>query len=362
MVCSKRSITRAALAGVVTLAVASGAAAQWATPPVTATGVRYFTFWSPAARATVSFHAYLPPAYTTEPTRRFPVLYGLHGSGSPIAGIPWISNWFGTAMSQGKIPPMIVVFPNGMGASMWCNSKDRTVPMESVVIDDLVPQVDATLRTIASRRGRIIEGFSMGGAGAGRLGLRRPDLFAGVSMLGAGPMQLDFMDAPKGTDIPPKERVALFAAVWGSDPAYYLSQHPWTIAEQRAAAHIAACTVIRQGVGALDAMLAPNQDFNVHLQALAVPNGWTVVPGVAHDPSLTLQGLGESGWAFYRAAFETPCTQPADLDCNGVVDGSDLGQVLAAWGPSHGAADLDGNGMVDGVDLGRMLAAWGSVQ
>ena len=104
-------------------------------------------------------------------------------------------------------------------------------------------------------------------------------------------------------------------------------------AEQRAAAHIAACTVIRQGVGALDAMLAPNQDFNVHLGALAVPNGWTVVPGVAHDSRLTLQGLGESGWAFYRAAFETPCTQPADLDCNGVVDGSDLGQVLAAWGP-----------------------------
>jgi hypothetical protein len=60
--------------------------------------------------------------------------------------------------------------------------------------------------------------------------------------------------------------------------------------------------------------------------------------------------------------METPCTQPADLDCNGVVDGSDLGQMLAAWGPGHGASDLDGNGTVDGVDLGRMLAAWGPVQ
>ena len=359
---SRTSITRAALSVIIALAVASGAAAQWTTPPVTATGVQYFTFWSRKANATVSFHAYLPPAYAAEPSRRFPVLYWLHGSGRSTAGIPWASNWFGTAMSQGKIPPMIVVFPNGMGASMWCNSKDGTVPMESVVIDDLIPHVDATLRTIASRRGRIVEGFSMGGAGAGRLGLRRPDLFAGVSMLGAGPMQLDFLQAPIGTDIPPKERVSLFAKVWGSDPAYYLAQHPWTIVEQRASALVAACTVIRQGVGAIDAMFAPNQDFNVHLQALGMTHAWTVVPGVGHDPAQTLQGLGEQGWEFYRAALQTPCTEPADLDCNGVVDGSDLGQMLAAWGPDHGAADLDGSGTVDGVDLGRMLAAWGPVQ
>ena len=90
---------------------------------------------------------------------------------------------------------------------------DGTVPMESVVIDDLIPEVDTSLRTIASRRGRVIEGFSMGGAGSGRLGLRRPDLFAGISMLGAGPMQLDFMDAPDGTNVPPRERAALYEAV-----------------------------------------------------------------------------------------------------------------------------------------------------
>ena len=354
-------IARAALCAVIALSAASGASAQWTTPVVTAPGVEYFTFWSPTAQATVSYHAYLPPAYTSEPTRRFPVLYWLHGSGSPIAGIPWSSNWFATAMAQGKIPPMIVVFPNGMGASMWCDSKDGTVPMESVVINDLIPTVDATFRTIASRRGRIVEGFSMGGAGAGRLGLRHPELFAGVSMLGAGPMQLDFMDAPKGTDIPPRQRAALFEMVWGSDPAYYLAQHPWTIAEQRASAHVALCTVIRQGVGALDAMLAPNQDFHVHLQTLGVPHSLTVVPGVAHDPAQTLVGLGDASWAFYRAALETPCPEPADLDCNGVVDGNDLGQVLAAWGPGSGPADLDGNGTVDGLDLGRLLAAWGPV-
>lgn len=335
--------------------------AQWTTAPSSAPGVLYRTFASATAGTTVSFHVWLPPQYQSEPTRRFPVLYWLHGSGSPIAGIPWVSARFAGAMSQGRIPPMIIVFPNGVGASMWCDSKDGTVPVESVVIDDLIPHVDSSFRTIASRPGRIIEGFSMGGAGAGRLGLRRPDLFAGVSMMGAGPMQLDFMDAPDGTDVPPRKRAAIYEAVWGSDPAYYLAQHPWTIASLRAGAHIALCTVIRQGVGELDAMLAPNLAFHEHLLSLGIPHQITVVPGVGHDPSQTMNGLGDSGWDFYTAALSTPCPQPADLDCSGAVNGYDIGMLLGAWGDGSGSADINGSGSVDGQDLALMLASWGPV-
>ena len=121
------------------------------------------------------------------------------------------------------------------------------------------------------------------------------------------------------------------------------------------------CTTIRIGVGELDAMLAPNLDFHGHLTALGVPHGLTVVSGVGHDPMLTLQGLGEEGWAFYRDAFATPCPQPADLDCSGAVDGADLGQLLGEWGAGHGVGDVNGSGTVDGVDLGILLAAWGPV-
>ncbi|MFO0873019.1 MAG: hypothetical protein U0575_03490 [Phycisphaerales bacterium] len=49
---------------------------------------------------------------------------------------------------------------------------------------------------------------------------------------------------------------------------------------------------------------------------------------------------------------------PADLNFDGVVDGGDLGLLLAAWG-APGCADLDGSGVVDGGDLGILLAAWG---
>jgi len=47
-----------------------------------------------------------------------------------------------------------------------------------------------------------------------------------------------------------------------------------------------------------------------------------------------------------------------DLNNDGIVDGADLGQLLAAWGTDDSAADLDGDGTVDGADLGLLLAAW----
>ncbi len=52
------------------------------------------------------------------------------------------------------------------------------------------------------------------------------------------------------------------------------------------------------------------------------------------------------------------CTCPADFDFSGVVDGADLGQLLAAWGGPIG--DLNGSGSTDGADLGMLLSQWGS--
>ncbi len=53
-----------------------------------------------------------------------------------------------------------------------------------------------------------------------------------------------------------------------------------------------------------------------------------------------------------------PACVPADLTCDGIVDGADLGTLLGAWG-SSGPGDLDANGIVDGADLGLLLGAWG---
>ena len=58
-------------------------------------------------------------------------------------------------------------------------------------------------------------------------------------------------------------------------------------------------------------------------------------------------------------ADECPVDCPADFDGNGVVNGGDLGVLLAAWGSNNPEFDLDGNGIVNGGDLGLFLSFWG---
>ena len=89
------------------------------------------------------------------------------------------------AINEGVLPPVIVVSVNGMVKSFYCDSCDGQCPMESVIIKDLIPHVDATYRTIARREGRVIEGYSMGGYGAGHLGFKYPELF-GTVVINAG--------------------------------------------------------------------------------------------------------------------------------------------------------------------------------
>jgi choice-of-anchor B domain-containing protein len=62
---------------------------------------------------------------------------------------------------------------------------------------------------------------------------------------------------------------------------------------------------------------------------------------------------------FRVSRYECQPFSPADFNRDGVVDGIDLGVLLAAWGTPGGPADLNGDGVVDGNDLGSLLGSWG---
>ncbi len=274
---------------------------EWVTAPVNMPLARYQIFWSEAVERPVSFHVYLPTAYTMQPQRRFPVLYWLHGAGGTTAGIPPLSHYFGDAMDAGKIPPMLVVFPNGLPLGMWCDSKDGSTPIETMLIDELVPYVDATFRTIATRDGRIVDGFSMGGYGAGRLGLKHADVFGGFSMLGAGPLQREFLvDDPNLQPLPLRQWI--FDKVYGGDMEYYEAQSPWALAEQWADA-LPDDYPIRIIVGAEDSMLENNRALHGHFLSLGIDHDYQEVPGVGHVPLDTLEGIEPENWGFYRTVF-----------------------------------------------------------
>ena len=278
----------------------TAATPQWVTPAIRATRLQHRTFESAAAKSNVSYHIYMPEQYYKENERRFPVLYWLHGTGGGLGGLQYLVTHFDSAIRAGKTPPMIVVFPNGLSSSMWCDSKDGRVQMETVVVKELLPHIDATFRTIASREGRLIEGFSMGGYGAARLGFKYHDLFGAVSTLAGGPLDLEFA-GPRAT-ANPEEREQIFQTVYGGAIEYFKAQSPWVLAEQNAAA-VRGRTRIRQIVGIRDATLALNRNFDAHLTRLEIPHAFTMLPMVGHDTSAVFEALGEGNWAFYRAVF-----------------------------------------------------------
>ena len=269
----------------------------WVTTTVNAPGVVYRIFQSEAARTAVSYHIYQPPQYDAEPTRRFPVLYWLHGTGGGLGGIAPVAAHFDAAIRSGRIPPMLVVFANGMTSSMWADSKDGRTPMETVVARDLVAEVDARFRTVATREGRILEGFSMGGYGVARIGLRYPERFGAISMLAAGPLDLDF-DGPRAR-ANPAERARIFREVYSDDLAYYRAQSPLTVAEsfaQRAGARVR----LRIVVGDADNTAPASAAFSTLLRGLGVAHEYILLPNVDHDTMALFAALGERNWSFYR--------------------------------------------------------------
>jgi hypothetical protein len=75
---------------------------------------------------------------------------------------------------------------------------------------------------------------------------------------------------------------------------------------------------------------------------------------------LLFVGTGEEGGGFVSVVQAVPVQCPGDFGGDGNVDGSDVGALLAAWGPADGGPyDLTGDGLVDGLDLSLLLAAWG---
>jgi S-formylglutathione hydrolase FrmB len=164
-----------------------GGASITAESPVAAKspGVRgvQLTISTPAFSAPTHVQVFLPAGYDTDPTRRWPVTYYLHGTG----GDPTRFNaWYGDLI--GGFPSIFVSPDGGLSGyySDWYNAGSGGPPMyESYDIDQLIPLIDSYFRTIASRAGRAVIGESMGGYGVMTYAVRHPDLFgAAVSMSG----------------------------------------------------------------------------------------------------------------------------------------------------------------------------------
>jgi pimeloyl-ACP methyl ester carboxylesterase len=129
---------------------------------------------------------YLPPSYRRESTRRYPVLYLLHGATSTPE--EWLEGVYqgmnlrvtlDSLIAARAIPEFIVVMPdanNALGADWYTNSP-ATGNWQDFVVRDLVGHIDGHYRTDSNRRRRALVGHSMGGFGALAIGFEHPNVF-----------------------------------------------------------------------------------------------------------------------------------------------------------------------------------------
>jgi enterochelin esterase-like enzyme len=177
----KKKILVLALAAAATLATASP---QAAVPQGQV--LEGLKLASPILGRDVDFAVYLPPDYVLS-TRRYPVVYLLHGLGDDASG--WIQ--FGEinmaadrAIAEREITPMIIVMPDAK-ATWYINDYQNKVRYEDMLVQELIPHIDKIYRTRPDRQYRGISGLSMGGWGSLTLAMRHPGLFSACAAFSA---------------------------------------------------------------------------------------------------------------------------------------------------------------------------------
>ncbi len=185
----------------------------------------------------VAYCALLPPSYDVEKTRRYPVLYFLHGLGDNEQMLLHSGGWnlVEDLWEQHQLGEFVIVTP-AAGASFYINSHDGKERYEDFLLREFIPAIEARYRIQAAGVTRGIAGFSMGGYGALRLAFLHPDLFGSVSVHSAALMEkLPNISVAESAQNP---RMEVLGGVFGSPPdrAFWDRNNPLTLART---AHIA---------------------------------------------------------------------------------------------------------------------------
>lgn len=160
-----------------------------------------------------TFKVYLPPSYHGSNGRRYAVFFLLHGIGD--TSDVWL-NYFHVPelldelMARGSIAEMIVVMPNAKNrfwGSYYANSP-VTGHWEDFIAQEIVARVDHDFRTIGTPASRAVVGHSMGGFGAIRLAMHRPDVFPIVYAM--SPCCLDAIDYSDFRDKLPLQEIGKY--------------------------------------------------------------------------------------------------------------------------------------------------------
>jgi enterochelin esterase-like enzyme len=159
---------------------------------------------------------YTPPDYDRT-SKRYPVLYLQHGWGEDETA--WHNQGHANLImdnliAEGKTRPFIIVMTYGMTNDVRIGGLAGfdVTKFQTVLVDELVPYIDANFRTRANQKNRAMAGLSMGGMETRWITLKKLDTFSHIGLFSGGAISMDDVKSTPGF----KDKVKLVFVSYGS--------------------------------------------------------------------------------------------------------------------------------------------------
>ena len=179
--------------------------------------VQQVLFSSKSTNTSRRAFVYTPPDYDKDQAKRYPVLYLQHGWGEDETA--WSNQGranliMDNLIAEGKIKPFIIVMTYGMTNEIKFGGLRNfdIKPFQTVLVDELIPYVDANFRTISDQSHRAMAGLSMGGMETKTITLANLDKFAYIGLFSGGTFTMADVSKTPGF----KEKVKLAFVSFGS--------------------------------------------------------------------------------------------------------------------------------------------------
>ncbi len=160
---------------------------------------------------------YTPPGYNKNPTKRYPVLYLQHGWGEDETA--WSNQGHANLImdnliAEGKTKPFLIVMTYGMTNDVRIGGLGnfKIEPFQTVLVDELIPYIDANFRTLPDQPNRAMAGLSMGGIETKSITLAKLDIFSHIGLFSGGSISMEDVNSTPGF----KEKVKLVFISFGS--------------------------------------------------------------------------------------------------------------------------------------------------
>ena len=160
---------------------------------------------------------YTPPEYDRDSTTRYPVLYLQHGWGEDETA--WSNQGHANLimdnlLAAGETRPFLIVMTYGMTNDVRIGGLAGfdIAPFQTVLVDELIPYVDANFRTLADQPHRAMAGLSMGGMETKTITLKNLDTFSHIGLFSGGTITRDDVDNTAGF----RDKVKLVFVSYGS--------------------------------------------------------------------------------------------------------------------------------------------------